>query len=145
MTMQQVNGTPEDALARATQVSDTERLGFTDTGAEKAAGLIANSGKHGAAIRVFVKSGGCSGYQYGMAIEDRFMDGDLLFEDRGVRVVVDERSWPLLRGSRLDYVENMMGGGFSVENPQASSNCGCGHSFRTDGRPAPQGPEDSCS
>ncbi len=143
--MQQVNATYVDALANAAQVAESERLSFTDTGAEKAAGLIANSGKEDAAIRVFVKSGGCSGYQYGMAIEDRFMDGDLLFEDRGVRVVVDERSWPLLRGSRLDYVENMMGGGFSVENPQASSNCGCGHSFRTDGRPAPQGPDDSCS
>jgi len=120
-------------------------MSFTQAGAQKASELIANSGKAGAAIRVFVKSGGCSGYQYGMAIEDRFMDGDRLFEDQGVKLVVDERSWPLLRGSRLDYVENMMGGGFSVENPNASSNCGCGHSFRTDGRPAPSGPDASCS
>lgn len=117
--------------------SETESMSFTQAGAQKASELIANSGKAGAAIRVFVKSGGCSGYQYGMAIEDRFMDGDRLFEDQGVKLVVDERSWPLLRGSRLDYVENMMGGGFSVENPNASSNCGCGHSFRTDGAPPP--------
>src|SRR5690554_1274427 len=143
--MQQVNATHVDALAKAAQVADSEKLGFTSTGAEKAAGLIANSGKENAAIRVFIRSGGCSGYQYGMSIEDRFMEGDMLFEDRGVRVVVDPRSWPLLRGSQLDYVESMMGGGFSVENPNASSNCGCGHSFRTDGRPAPQGPNDSCS
>ncbi len=143
--MQQVNATHVDALAKAAQVADSEKLGFTSTGAEKAAGLIANSGKENAAIRVFIRSGGCSGYQYGMSIEDRFMEGDMLFEDRGVRLVVDQRSWPLLRGSQLDYVESMMGGGFSVENPNASSNCGCGHSFRTDGRPAPQGPEDSCS
>ena len=145
MTMQQVNGTDVDALANAALVNDSEKMGFTNTGLEKASGLIANSGKQDAAIRVFVKSGGCSGYQYGMAIEDRYMAGDLLFEDRGVRLVVDERSWPLLRGSQLDYVENMMGGGFSVENPNASSNCGCGHSFRTDGRAAPQGPDDSCN
>lgn len=143
--MQQVNATYVDALANAAQVAESERLSFTSTGAEKAAGLIANSGKENAAIRVFIRSGGCSGYQYGMSIEDRFMEGDMLFEDRGVRVVVDPRSWPLLRGSQLDYVESMMGGGFSVENPNASSNCGCGHSFRTDGRPAPQGPNDSCS
>ncbi len=123
----------------------SEKMSFTVTGAAKAAGLIANSGKENAAIRVFVKSGGCSGYQYGMAIEDRFMDGDRLFEDQGVRLVVDQRSWPFLRGSTLDYVENMMGGGFSVQNPNASSECGCGHSFRTDGRPAPTGPNDSCS
>mgnify|MGYP002738308381 CR=1 FL=1 len=135
--MQQVNATHVDALANAAQVTDSERLSFTSAGAEKAAGLIANSGKLGAAIRVYVKSGGCSGYQYGMAIEDRFMDGDLLFEDRGVRVVVDERSWPLLAGSEVDYVENIMGGGFSVNNPNATSSCGCGSSFRTDGRPAP--------
>lgn len=143
--MQQLDVTSQGALDNASNVKESDRLGFTSSGAERAAGLIANSGKLGAAIRVYVKSGGCSGYQYGMAIEDRFMAGDLLFEHRGVRLVVDERSWPLLRGSRLDYVENMMGGGFSVENPNASSNCGCGHSFRTDGRPAPQGPDDSCS
>ncbi|MFA5551621.1 MAG: iron-sulfur cluster assembly accessory protein [Trueperaceae bacterium] len=141
----QQEGTQSEALANAAQVDASEKMGFTATGAEKAAGLIANSGKHNAAIRVFVKSGGCSGYQYGMAIEDRYMAGDRLFEDQGVQLVVDERSWPLLRGSLLDYVENMMGGGFSVENPNASSNCGCGHSFRTDGRAAPQGPDDSCS
>lgn len=143
--MQQQGSQLEPYLANAAQVNEAERLSFTATGAVKAAGLIANSGKEDAAIRVFVKSGGCSGYQYGMTIEDRYMDGDRLFEDQGVRLVVDERSWPLLRGSQLDYVESMMGGGFSVENPQASNNCGCGHSFRTDGKPAPQGPGDSCS
>jgi iron-sulfur cluster assembly accessory protein len=125
--------------------SETETMSFTQAGAQKASELISGSGMENAAIRVFVKSGGCSGYQYGMAIEDRFMDGDRLFEDQGVKLVVDERSWPLLRGSQLDYVENMMGGGFSVENPNASSNCGCGHSFRTDGRAAPSGPDASCS
>ena len=137
MTMQQVNGTPEDALARATQVNEAERLGFTDTGAEKAAGLIANSGKHGAAIRVFVKSGGCSGYQYGMKIDDKRLEGDREFESGGVQLVIDQRSWPLLKGCEVDFVENLMGGGFSVRNPNASSECGCGHSFRTDGAPPP--------
>ncbi len=127
------------------QSNETERMTFTQEGAKRAGELIANSGKGEAAIRVFVKSGGCSGYQYGMSIEDRFMEGDRLFEDHGVKLVVDERSWPYLRGAQLDYVENIMGGGFSVENPNASSNCGCGHSFRTDGRPAPSGPDASCS
>ena len=129
-----------------TDIADqAEVMTFTLAGASKATELIGNSGKDDAAIRVFVKSGGCSGYQYGMAIEDRFMDGDRLFEDQGVRLVVDQRSWPDLRGSKLDYVVNMRGCGFSVQNPNASSECGCGHSFRTDGRPAPTGPDDSCS
>ncbi len=118
---------------------------FTQAGAAKASELLANSGKENAAIRVFVKSGGCSGYQYGMAIDDRRLEGDREFEDQGVRLVVDERSWPYLRGSEVDYVENMMGGGFHVQNPNATSECGCGHSFRTDGAPAPDGEGASCS
>lgn len=115
----------------------SEQLTFTDAGAQKAQEIVRNSGKDNAAIRIFIKSGGCSGYGYGMAIDDRTLDGDRIFEDRGVRMVVDERSWPLLAGSEVDYVENIMGGGFSVNNPNATSNCGCGSSFRTDGRPAP--------
>ncbi len=76
---------------------------------------------------------------YGMAIDDRRLEGDREFEDKGVRLVVDKMSWPLLAGSEVDYVENMMGGGFSVHNPNASSSCGCGSSFRTDGAEAPDG------
>src|SRR5690606_16140460 len=107
--------------------------------------LLRKNGKDEAAIRVFIKSGGCSGYGYGMAIDDRTLEGDRSFTDRGVRLVVDERSWPLLKGSEVDYVENMMGGGFSVNNPDATSSCGCGRSFRTDGRPAPTAGSGSCS
>lgn len=118
---------------------ETERMTVTEAAAAKAGELLGNSGKENAAIRVFIKSGGCSGYQYGMAIDDRTLEGDRVFEDRGVRLVVDPRSWELLRGSEVDYVENMMGGGFNVQNPNASSSCGCGHSFRTDGAQAPGG------
>lgn len=118
---------------------DTERLSFTEAGAAKAQHLVASSGKENAAVRVFVKSGGCSGFQYGMSIDDRRLEGDLEFEDHGVRLVIDPRSFPLLKGSHVDYVENLMGGGFAVKNPNASSECGCGHSFRTDGAAAPSG------
>ena len=76
---------------------------------------------------------------YGMAIDDRRLEGDHEFEDRGVRIVVDKMSWPLLEGSEVDFVENIMGGGFSVNNPNATSACGCGSSFRTDGHQAPDG------
>lgn len=116
---------------------NAERLTLTAAGAAKAAEIVGRSGKAGAAIRIFIKSGGCSGYGYGMAIDENTLEGDRVFEDQGIRMVVDERSWPLLRGSEVDYVENMMGGGFSVNNPNATSSCGCGSSFRTDGRPAP--------
>ncbi|MEZ4631704.1 MAG: iron-sulfur cluster assembly accessory protein [Deinococcales bacterium] len=95
-------------------------------------------------MRVFVKSGGCSSYSYGMAIDERELEGDCIYVDKGVKMVVDARSLPLIHGSEIDYVENMMGGGFNVKNPQATSACGCGHSFRTDGQSAPDGSGGSC-
>ncbi len=119
--------------------ADAARMTMTDSAAARAATLLAEADDPSAAIRVFVKSGGCSGYMYGMAIDERRLDGDKEFEDKGVKVVVDKMSWPLLAGSEVDYVENMMGGGFSVTNPNASSSCGCGSSFRTDGADAPDG------
>ena len=111
----------------------------TDAAATKATEMLAANDKADAAIRVFIKSGGCSGYSYGMAIDERSLEGDRIFEDQGVRIVIDPKSWPLLEGSEVDYIENMMGGGFSVNNPNATSSCGCGHSFRTDGKQAPDG------
>ena len=116
----------------------SERVTFSAAGAAKASAVLADQ-PTAAALRVFIKSGGCSGYSYGMSIDDQRLDGDREFADGGARVVVDARSWPLLRGSEIDYVENMMGGGFHVTNPNATSACGCGSSFRTDGRAAPDG------
>ena len=114
-------------------------LTLTEVAAEKAKELLVNSNKENALIRVFVKSGGCSGYSYGMAIDDRQLEGDNVYEDKGVKIVVDPRSLPLIHGSQVDYIENLMGGGFSVNNPQATSACGCGSSFRTDGQAVPDG------
>ena len=114
-------------------------LTVTEAAATKAVQMLSHHNKEDAAIRVFVKSGGCSGYSYGMAIDDRSLEGDSVFVDRGVRIVVDKMSLPLLDGSEVDYIENMMGGGFSVNNPNATSACGCGSSFRVDGKTAPDG------
>ena len=120
-----------------------DRITFSPAGAARAAALLAGQ-PQGAAVRVFIKSGGCSGYSYGMAIDEQRLDGDRVFADLGARVVVDAKSWPLLRGAEIDYVENMMGGGFHVTNPNATSACGCGSSFRTDGRAAPDGEGSGC-
>ncbi|MEY4530243.1 MAG: hypothetical protein RLZZ156_964 [Deinococcota bacterium] len=115
-------------------------ISMTEFGANKAKEILEKNNKLNAAVRVFVKSGGCSGYSYGMAIDDRRLDGDTIFESHGVNVVVDKMSLPLLEGATVDYLENMMGGGFSVvSNPNATSGCGCGHSFRTDGKAAVEG------
>ena len=108
-------------------------ISISDVAAAKASAILANQDKPNAGIRVFVKSGGCSGYQYGMAIDDRELEGDLVLVDKGIKLVVDRMSLPLLEGGQVDYLENMMGGGFTVNNPNATSACGCGHSFRTDG------------
>ncbi|MFC4454424.1 iron-sulfur cluster assembly accessory protein [Deinococcus sonorensis] len=114
-------------------------ISISENGAKHALNAIAGSGKENAGVRLFVKSGGCSGYQYGMAIDDRELDGDTILMDRGVKLVVDQMSLPLVMGAEIDFVETMMGGGFTVNNPNATSACGCGHSFRTDSSQAPDG------
>src|SRR5512135_1793748 len=86
----------------------------------------------GYALRVFVSGGGCSGLQYGMAFEGNPQEFDTLVEAEGVRLVVDPTSLMYLGGSTIDFVDSLMGGGFRIDNPNAVSTCGCGHSFRTD-------------
>jgi len=120
-------------------VQEQAVLSITPLAAERAKEILQRYNKPNAAIRVFVKSGGCSGYQYGMAVDERQLEGDTVVEMHGVRLVVDRMSLPLLVGSQVDWVENLMGGGFSVNNPNATSSCGCGHSFRTDGAKVPAG------
>ncbi|HSR47526.1 MAG TPA: iron-sulfur cluster insertion protein ErpA [Anaerolineales bacterium] len=83
------------------------------------------------ALRVFISGGGCSGLQYGMALEGQPRDTDHHFDFDGVGVVVDPMSMEYLAGARIDYIDDVMGGGFKIENPNAVSSCGCGHSFRT--------------
>ncbi len=82
------------------------------------------------ALRVFVSGGGCSGMQYGMAFEESPRDFDRVVEVEGVRLLVDPTSLMYLQGSTIDYIDSLMGGGFRIDNPNAVSTCGCGHSFR---------------
>jgi len=84
-------------------------------------------------LRVFVSGGGCSGLQYGMAFEERPKDEDQVFEQNGLRIIVDPISLPYLAGATIDYADSLMGGGFSIENPNALATCGCGQSFRAEG------------
>ena len=83
------------------------------------------------ALRVFVSGGGCSGLQYGMAFDDNLRPGDEVVEQDGVRIVVDDFSVPYIQGSEIDYVDSLMGAGFTVHNPNAVRSCSCGHSFDT--------------
>ncbi len=80
-------------------------------------------------FRIMVSGGGCAGFQYGFSLDDKAHEDDLVFEDKGVTVVVDEASLALLEGSQIDYVEELIGSSFQIKNPNASSSCGCGSSF----------------
>jgi iron-sulfur cluster assembly protein len=82
-------------------------------------------------LRVYVYSGGCSGFRYGMMLEDQPSNEDVTVESQGIKVYVDRNSTEYLTGSEIDYLDTLMGAGFTVNNPNAVSACGCGSSFRT--------------
>lgn len=113
-------------------VQETETIvTITDKAAEKAAALLKERGIEGGALRVFVVGGGCSGYQYGMAIAQGSEEGDIVHAHGGVTVLVDPESAPLMRGAEIDYVEDVMKSGFTIFNPNAVKSCACGSSFQT--------------
>ncbi len=80
-------------------------------------------------LRIYVRGGGCHGYQYGMAFESKTADDDTIIEKGAVKVIMDSQSAPLLQGAEVDYVDSLQGSGFTVKNPQAKTTCGCGSSF----------------
>jgi iron-sulfur cluster assembly protein len=94
--------------------------------------LMRSQEKPDAALRVWVAGGGCSGFQYGMALDDQAPESDdLVFTSNGVKVYVDGLSMMHMEGSTVDYVDDVLGGGFKVENPNAVESCGCGSSFKS--------------
>ena len=91
--------------------------------------LLENEANPELGLRVFVSGGGCSGLQYGMAFDDNVRPGDEIVDQDGVRILIDDFSAPYIQGSEIDYVDSLMGAGFTVHNPNAVSSCSCGHSF----------------
>lgn len=106
-------------------------VSLTDAAAVKLGELTKEEPNPSIGLRVYVYSGGCSGYRYGMMLEDAPTEADRVLQANGVRVYVDENSIQYLQGSQIDYVDTLMGAGFTVNNPNAVSACGCGSSFRT--------------
>ena len=106
-------------------------VSITDKAAEKALAILKEKGAETAALRVFVVGGGCSGYQYGMAISQDREEDDFVMVHNGVTVVVDPESLPLMRGAEIDYVDDLMKSGFTIFNPNAVKGCACGSSFQT--------------
>lgn len=108
-----------------------DQITITPAAASAVRELLEKRQLDGYALRVFVSGGGCSGYQYGMALEGNIRETDRVYEQHDVKVVVDEISIDYLNGAIVDYVDELMGSGFKIENPNAVASCGCGSSFRT--------------
>jgi iron-sulfur cluster assembly protein len=101
----------------------------TDTAKKQAIRLMEDEGKEGFFIRVGVQGGGCSGLMYQLTFDNEEKEGDKVFEDNGMRVVVDTKSYLYLLGTTLDFSGGLNGKGFVFKNPNADRTCGCGESF----------------
>ena len=104
-------------------------INVTEAAAGKIRELLVEEGKAESGLRVFVQGGGCSGFQYGLMIEESGGVGDQIFESNGVRLFVDPVSLSYLKSAEVDFVDTITGGGFTIKNPSATSTCGCGSSF----------------
>ena len=102
---------------------------FTDAAARKVQRLLEGEDNPNLRLRVYITGGGCSGFQYGFTFDDQVNDGDLTIENQNVGLVVDPMSLQYLIGGTVDYTEGLDGSRFVVQNPNASSTCGCGSSF----------------
>jgi iron-sulfur cluster assembly protein len=108
-----------------------QMVSLTDIAAEKVRTFIASqeTANGNVGLRVGVRGGGCSGFQYALALDERH-DDDHVFDAQGIRVIVDPASLQYVDGSTVDYTESLMGAGFEVQNPNVVASCGCGSSFR---------------
>ncbi len=111
-------------------VVETGVVTMTAAAAEKVHELLKQENDPTLGLRIFVAGGGCSGLQYGMTLDEE-QDGDTIVSMNNVRVFIDDMSLGYINGSEVDYVDSLMGAGFTVNNPNAVSSCGCGHSFKT--------------
>ena len=111
--------------------AETPLVVLSDAAAGKLADLVAAENNPAIGLRVYGYSGGCSGFRYGMMLEDQPSGEDVTVESKGIKVYVDPQSTQYIAGSEIDYLDTLMGAGFTVNNPNAVSACGCGSSFRT--------------
>lgn len=112
------------------QTSDSSQaLVFTEHAADKVKELRARQEMADAMLRVYIQGGGCSGFQYGFVLEEQENQDDMVVETGGVKLVVDPMSFQYLMGSEIDYLEDLQGARFVINNPNATTTCGCGASF----------------
>lgn len=108
---------------------DPNAITLSDRAVRKVQELISEEENQALKLRVFITGGGCSGFQYGFSFDEESADDDTTIERDGVMVIVDPMSFPYLAGSQLDYSEGLEGSRFTVNNPNATTTCGCGASF----------------
>lgn len=108
-----------------------EIIKLTESAALQIKDMMKESEEEGAYIRVSIQGGGCSGLSYGMGFAHEKEEEDIELEQHGIQVLVDKESSLILKGTVIDYKQSLMGGGFTIDNPNAIASCGCGSSFRT--------------
>ena len=116
-------------MAEAASETDERRIVLTASAARRIAVLKTKEDAEKSRLRIAVSGGGCSGFQYGLSFDAQRNADDFVFEHDGVEVVVDDVSLDLLNGAEVDFVEDLMGASFRINNPNAASSCGCGNSF----------------
>jgi iron-sulfur cluster assembly protein len=128
-----IDSTPQPQIQPLTlaPVEAAPLVTLSEAAAAKLTELTAAENNPDIGLRVYVYSGGCSGFRYGMMLEDQPTTEDVTVTSRGIKVYVDQQSTQYLTGSEIDYLDTLMGAGFTVNNPNAVSGCGCGSSFRT--------------
>jgi iron-sulfur cluster insertion protein len=108
---------------------NAEPVAITDSAAKRIAWVLDQDEYKGMMLRVAVSGGGCSGFQYGFSFDDTIGETDKCIERAGAKVLIDDVSLDMLRGSVIDYVEDLIGASFQIKNPIAKTSCGCGNSF----------------
>ena len=111
------------------QTAEAVIMTFTDNAAAKVKSLIAEENNYRLKLRVFVTGGGCSGFQYGFSFDETVNEDDTVIENKDAELLVDPLSYQYLVGAKIDYVEGLEGARFVVDNPMATTTCGCGASF----------------
>lgn len=103
---------------------------LTEAAAFQVKEMMATNEEEGSSLRVAVKGGGCSGLSYGMNFDKQQQDDDYIDTQHGLTILVSKEDTPILSGTKIDYKQSLMGGGFTIDNPNAIASCGCGSSFK---------------
>ncbi|MDQ6936848.1 MAG: iron-sulfur cluster insertion protein ErpA [Actinomycetota bacterium] len=121
--------TVQDVSLSTVAPATTESVKLTADAAVKVRELLASEGRDDLRLRIAVQPGGCSGMQYQLFFDERFLDGDVEIEQDGVPLIVDRMSAPYLAGAEISYTDTIEKQGFEIDNPNASGGCACGNSF----------------